>query len=187
METKADRELAITGEAEASPEAVDITAAVAAWEAEQQRRYTALRQQARAAYRAMAGWQTVTSDEDWLALCDEARTDYRSGRFLIERLGAERFLDPPLMASLWGLRQQLIEELGAGSAHELMLFDVAVMSYFHVLRFNGWIGNLALQVEREFFGQELLSVRFAKEYGRTPPSGCVFRTPSSAWANRYCR
>ena len=52
--------------------------------------------------------------------------DYDRGAFLIERLGAERYLDPPLMAVLLTLRRQLIDEEGATTAAEMMMVDCAV-------------------------------------------------------------
>jgi hypothetical protein len=66
--------------------------------------YTQLRKSARAVMRAMQGWGCIRSAEEWQAVCDDASQRYQSGRFLIERLGAERFLDPQLMATLWQLR-----------------------------------------------------------------------------------
>jgi hypothetical protein len=71
-----------------------------------------LRWDARAVMRAMQGWREVRSMEEWQAACEDARERYQSGRFLLERLGAERFLDPQLMAKLWQLRQGLMEEYG---------------------------------------------------------------------------
>ena len=79
-----------------------------AWEAyraERQQRVTRMRHDARAVFRAVEGWQRVTTPEAWQETCLEAGKDYRSGRFLIEQLGAGRYLDPELMATLWGLRQ----------------------------------------------------------------------------------
>jgi hypothetical protein len=70
------------------------------------------------------------------------------------------------------LRRQLIVEYSAESAADLMCIDVAIISYFHVLRINGWIGNLAQCIENEFFGVEGLKVNY-KLSGRTthPPEG----------------
>src|SRR6266849_7351926 len=67
-----------------------------------------VRRNARATYRAMAGWQGVRSEEDWLQVCADSQEQYESGRFFLERLGAERHLDPKLMATLGALRQTLI-------------------------------------------------------------------------------
>ena len=77
---------------------------------EDARRYEQRRREAQAVARAMEGWPAVkgtgkgTGAEAWADTCAEARERYRTGRFLIERLGAERYLDPVLMATLWGLR-----------------------------------------------------------------------------------
>ena len=91
-------------------------------------------------------------------MVEQAASDIESGGFLIDRLGAERYLDPELMAALLVLRRRLIDEYGAESAADIMLIDVAVLSYYHTLRINGWIGNLAGQIESEFFGTDGLSV-----------------------------
>jgi hypothetical protein len=132
--------------------------------------YLTLRRQARAGFRAMTGWEAVPSEEAWLDLCDTAVEEYQSGRFLIERLGAERFLDPSLMATLLMLRQELLRGLNAHSAHEYLLVDMLLLSYHHLLRFNGWIGNVALLIEHEFFAQESPSATFARRNGRSRAS-----------------
>jgi hypothetical protein len=133
--------------------------------AERQQRVTQLHRDARAVFRAMEGWQRVTTPEAWEQTCLEAGKDYRSGRFLIEQLGARRHLDPELTATLWGLRQQLVAE-GSGSAAETMLADLAVTSYYNTLRIQQWIGNLALATEREFYGEEGPSARFERRHER---------------------
>ena len=50
--------------------------------------------------RAMDGWVGIDrhTEAGWRQACEEAHQRYHSGRFLIERLGAERFLEPHLMA-----------------------------------------------------------------------------------------
>src|SRR6266511_5594969 len=111
--------------------------------------YNQLRRNARAVMRAFQGWGHIRSVEEWQDACDDASKRYRSGRFIIERLGAERFLDPQLMATLWQLRQGLMEEYGAESPTVTMLVDVAVMAYANALRMQGWIGDLALTIEQE--------------------------------------
>jgi len=116
-----------------------------------------VRQNARAIYRAMEGWQRVRSEEDWLKVCADSREQYESGRFFLERLGAARYLDPKLMATLWSLRQRLIAEWGISTAAEMMLLDLALLGYYHTLRVQGWIGDLALHIEHEFFGQDALA------------------------------
>jgi hypothetical protein len=79
--------------------------------------------------RAMQGWGCIRSPEEWQTACEDARKRYQSGRFIIERLGAERFLAPEVMAILWQLRQGLMEEYGTDSPAMTMVIDLAVMTY----------------------------------------------------------
>jgi len=124
--------------------------------AEQQR---TLERDAASSARAMDGWANVESREAWLAMVAEADEDLDDGSFLLDRLGAERHLDPALMAVLLVLRRRLIDEHGARTAAELMMVDMAVLSYYHTIRINGWIGNLAQWLEGEFFTKGSLSIR----------------------------
>jgi hypothetical protein len=127
--------------------------------------YQELRKHARAMVRAFEGWGQIHSVEEWQAACDDAAKRYQSGRFLLERLGAERFLDPQLMATLWQLRQGLLDEYGTDSPAMTMVIDLAVMTYYNALRVQGWIGDLALSVESELFGEEALKVKLRQQYG----------------------
>lgn len=143
----------------------ELEAQFQAWQAARDKRAMQLSRDARAVFAAMEGWQRVTTPEAWLATCEQAGQDYRSGRFLIERLGASRHLDPELMATLWGLRQKLVAE-GGKSAAESMLADVAVTSYYNSLRIQRWIGDLAIAIEHAFFAQDSPSARFEERHGR---------------------
>ncbi len=120
---------------------------------------------AQAVNKAVEGWHLVEGPDAWAKTCEQSRADYHSGRFLIERLGAARLLDPPLMATLLGLRQTILAELGTATAAEQMLVDLAVLAYYNALRVQGWIGNLALHIEHEFFGQSAPSVKLKAQYG----------------------
>ena len=112
-----------------------------------------LRRDARAAFRALEGWQRIGSQEEWVKVCEESQEEYQSGQFLLERLGAERHLDPKLMATLLFLRRRLVAEWGITTAAETMLVDLAILGYYHALRVQGWVGDLALLIEHEFFDQ----------------------------------
>jgi hypothetical protein len=127
--------------------------------------YNELRKSARAVMRAMQGWGEVRAEAEWQATCADARERYESGRFLLERLGAERFLDPQLMATLWQLRQDLMEAYGATSPAMTMVIDLAVMSYANALRVQGWIGDLSLVIEHELFAEDSLKVKLRRQYG----------------------
>ena len=125
-----------------------------------------LRHDARAVFRAMDGWHRVQTQEDWQATVQKATEDLDSGGFLIDRLGAERYLDPEMMAVLLVLRRRLIDEHGATGAADLMLIDLAVLSYYHTIRINGWVGNFASLIEAECFQQQGLTAKFTDRYGR---------------------
>ena len=122
-------------------------------------RHERLARDADASWRSMEGWANVTTQEEWQAAVIQADEDYDSGDFLLSRLGAERYLDPPLMAVLLTLRRRLVEEHGAQTAAELMMIDMTVLSYYHALRTTGWIGDLSQWLEAEFFRKGSLGVR----------------------------
>ena len=86
----------------------------------------------------------MRSPEDWVKINEEASEEYESGGFLLERLGAQRFLDPKLMATILSLRQRLIAEWRVTTAAETMLVDLTLLSYHHALRVQGWTGDLVL-------------------------------------------
>jgi hypothetical protein len=115
--------------------------------------------------RAMQSCRRVGTVEAWQATCEDAAERYQSGRFLLERLGAERFLSPEVMAILLQLRQGLLEEYGAESPAITMVIDLAVMAYYDALQIQGWIGDLSLVIEHELFGEDLLKVELRQQYG----------------------
>jgi len=144
----------------------ELEAYTAAYERALAERHERLKLDACASYRAMQGWKKVTTAEAWEETVAKAYDDFDSGAFLLERLGAERYLDPPLAAVLLGLRRRLVEEHGATTAAELMLIDSAVLAYRHQLRITGWLGDLAGWLEGEFFAKPSLSATTAGNYPR---------------------
>ena len=129
--------------------------------------YAELRDSSRAIFRAVKGQQGVHSEEQWDQMCKDARRDYTSGRFLIEQLGAERFLEPKLMATLSQLRQALIAQHDPDDPARTMLADLAVVAYYNTLRIQGYIGNLCLDTERHLFGQDPLRAVYGDYTGAT--------------------
>ena len=128
-------------------------------------RHQRLKTEAQATLRALDGWSHIESQEDWLATLRQADADLGSGGFLIERLGAERYLDPVLMATLVALRRRLIDDHDAETAAEIMLIDSAVLSFYHTIRINGWIGDVASKVEFEFFRSDSPTAKLKDQYG----------------------
>ena len=96
-----------------------------------------------------------------------SREAYESGGFLLERLGAQRYLDPKLMATLLSLRQRLLDEWAITSAAETMLVDLALLSYYDALRVQGWTGDLAVRIEHEFFGDDAFTKMAREGHRRT--------------------
>jgi hypothetical protein len=69
------------------------------------------------------------------------------------------------MATLWRLRQGLMDEYGAESPAMTMVIDLAVMAYANALRVQGWIGDLALVIEHELFAEDSLKLKLRQQYG----------------------
>jgi hypothetical protein len=133
--------------------------------AKDRNQYDRLLMDAQTVYRAFEGWQTLNGREDWLKRVEESRTEYDSGHFLIDRLGATKFLDPTLMATLLRLREGLLAELAPASTADHMLADGAVLAYYLMIRQVNWIGSLALHLEHESFGQPSPAVKLSRQYG----------------------
>ncbi|MBV9828989.1 MAG: hypothetical protein JO001_25480 [Alphaproteobacteria bacterium] len=90
---------------------------------------------------------------------------FADGSFLLNRLGAEAVIDQDLATVLLHVRNGLIEAYGSGPA-AMMLIDPAVAMYQLLLRTQGWIGNLSILIEHEFFGNEKPSASFEDRYGK---------------------
>jgi hypothetical protein len=168
----------ISGEApDGSPR--DLTegerADLAAFEVRQRKReehrdrtYWALLLDAQACARSMLYSPRLNLPEEWEATVEKALADYRSGRALMDQLGADRLLDAPTAAMLLAIRRGLIEETNATSASELVLIDMAVIAYANAMRVQSMIGNTTLIIEAEMFGQPTLRAKWKKEYGGRP-------------------
>ncbi len=116
-----------------------------------------LRDQAQALIAAVKGRRGIRGEEDWQAIFKQAKINYENGRFLIQQLGAERYLEPELMATLAQLRQDLLARIENPTTADTMMVDSAIIAYRNMLRVQGWIGSLCLTVERELFGQAPLN------------------------------
>jgi hypothetical protein len=126
-------------------------------------RHERLARDAHASWRSMEGWAHVTTEAEWEAEVVQADEDFDSGQFLLSRLGAQRYLDPPLMAVLLRLRRRLIDEHGAVTAAEILMVDSVVLGYYHQMRVTGWIGDFSQWLEAEFFRKGSLGVRMLED------------------------
>jgi hypothetical protein len=106
----------------------------------------------------------ILSQSSWLCTrCHPSLARWVARAFLLERLGADRYLDPTLMATILGLRQRLIAESAITTAAETML---AVLSYYETLQVQGWIGDLAVRIEHDFFGDDAFTEMARKGHRR---------------------
>jgi hypothetical protein len=94
--------------------------------------------------------------------------DYRSGRSLMDQLGANRLLDPATTGMLLAIRRGLIEETGAATTSEMMLIDMAVTAFANAMRIQSMVGNTSLFIEAELFGQPSLRAQWKKARGGRP-------------------
>jgi hypothetical protein len=122
---------------------------------------------ARAVFRAIDGWRGVADADDWAHIVEKTQRDIESGEWLISQLGAERYLDPPMIAALMLYRRKLLhDDCGdQPTATDLMLIDMAIVTYYRWLQVQGWIGNAAIWTEREFFSNEGLTVKWKERNG----------------------
>jgi hypothetical protein len=157
------------------PEAVELSPEQLAELAEAQKREARYRQEwdeinkalldnSLAVTRAMSRWHRGPDERERHTV--RVLMQFESGAFLLDRLGAAGVIDQDLAVVLLRFRRGLIEEHGDGPA-ALMLIDRAVAAYQDFIRVEGWIGNLALQVEHEFFGTRGPGAHFQDRYGRT--------------------
>ena len=115
--------------------------------------YRELKNQSQALLAAVKGGRGMRSVEQVETMLKKADGDLESGQFLIGRLGAERLLEPELMAALVVMRKRLIEEYSPCSMSDTMVIDTIILSYHNLLRVQGWLGNLCIVIERGLFGQ----------------------------------
>ncbi|MBA7485913.1 hypothetical protein ES707_21465 [subsurface metagenome] len=102
-------------------------------------------------YRGELEWAGIETQEDWDNLKQKALEGYVTGRFFIERIGRYREVDPTLAATFLNIRQAWIEEYDVKTVPELILLDMALMSYYHCLRINTEIGDLEGSIEWDYF------------------------------------
>ena len=116
--------------------------------------------------RTHSAWSAIKTRDDWERAYQLAEEDYRSGEFLIQQLGAERYLEPSVVVVLQVLRDSLIEDLDLQSAAEFMILDMALIAYYNAIKGQRMLGDLATQTERELFRGESLAVNLRDKRGQ---------------------
>lgn len=130
--------------------------------------YQKLRGDAQSCVRSMQFSPLFGKPAEWDDIVARSLDDYRSGRSLMDHLGADRLIDPALTGMLLAIRRGLIEEAGAVSMSDYVLIDMAVIAFANATRVQSVIGNTALVVESEMFCQPTLRAKWRKEYGSRP-------------------
>jgi hypothetical protein len=123
----------------------------------------ALSDNSMAVTRAMRQWHPREGDPEHQI--ERVLTSYEDGSFLIDRLGAGMVVDQDLAVVLLDFRRRFKDEYGDKPA-VMMQIDRAVVAYRDFLRVTGWVGNLAIHIEHEFFGRDGPSAQFRDRYGR---------------------
>lgn len=114
-------------------------------------------------YRGNMFWAGIETQEQFDQKQFEAIEDYKSGNFFLERIGRFREVDAPLTMVLMYQRNQWIEEYEIKTIPELILLDMALVSYFHFLRLNEAVNNIMSSIEWDFFALE--APKFKEKYG----------------------
>lgn len=96
----------------------------------------------------------IHSKEEWDWFKKEAKEDYKSGKFFMERIGRIRDIDTKLAMVLVNLREGFIRQEKIKTAPEYMLLDMAMLSYFHAVRLNELIGSFEGSIEWDYFERE---------------------------------
>ena len=125
-------------------------------QAELNAQHLELRRQALGIFEAVKGRRGASTEAYWQEVFAKAHIDYASGKFLLQRLGADRQLDLPLVATLTQLRQGLLEGIENPSMADHMLADSAIVAYGNFLRVQGWIGSTSLIIQSDLYGQQPL-------------------------------
>ena len=122
--------------------------------------YDQLRLDSQATARAMENCPLFAGRTEWNDIVWRSLDDYRSGRSLMTHLGAARLVDPATTGMLLAVRRGLIEETGATTMSELVLIDIAVTAFANAMRIQATVGNTALLLEAEMFGQPGLQAKW---------------------------
>jgi hypothetical protein len=90
--------------------------------------FLTLKKEAKGLFDAVKGRRGAYSEEYWQDTFKNAKESYASGKFLLERLGADRYLDLPLFATLCQLRDGLLRGIENPTTADLMLADTAIIA-----------------------------------------------------------
>src|SRR3989344_5502401 len=127
------------------------------------------KKQGRLSYRAyLYYWSGITTQEEFDKKLDETISEYKEGNFFLQRIGRYREVDAPLTIVLSYQRQEWIKEYKIKTTPELILLDMALVSYFHFLRLNEAVNNIMSSIEWDFFALDPPKFELRDEWGKRP-------------------
>lgn len=170
-------------------EIVEIEARRRASQEHWERVHQALRFDAQSCVRSMRSSPVLGTSETWTETVGRSLDDYRSGRSLMDHMGADRLIDTALTGMLLAIRRGLVEEIHSASMVDFVLIDMTVIAFANAMRLQSIIGNTALIVESELFGQPTLrpNGRSSTEPGRRILQVWRSTSMSCGFASRSCR
>ena len=77
--------------------------------------------------------------------------EYVNGQFLIDNLGASRYIYLIIAATLLVVRRKIIEDMQIKSATGYMLLDNILTAQYNTYKLQRVLGDVAIHLESEFF------------------------------------
>ena len=98
----------------------------------------------------------LRTQDDWERAYVSIEDDYVSGQFLIETLGAQRYVEPRIAMTILMLRRRMIEDMQLKTISEFMLMDAALVAHYNSIKAQTMLGDIAIHVDRELFHDDPL-------------------------------
>ena len=98
----------------------------------------------------------LRTQDDWERAYVSIEDDYVSGQFLIETLGAQRYVEPRIAMTILMMRRRMIEDMQLKTISEFMLMDAALAANYNSIKAQRMLGDIAIHVDRELFHDDPL-------------------------------
>jgi len=95
--------------------------------------------------------------EDWERAYEVTEDECLKGQFLIDNLGASRYIEPKIAMTLLVLRQKMIYDMQVESAQGCTLMDNALTAQYNTFKLQRMLGDFTIRVEMELFRGDSLS------------------------------
>ena len=95
--------------------------------------------------------------EYWERAYEVTEDECLKGQFLIDNLGASRYIDPQIAMTRLVLRQKMIYDMQIESAQGCTLMNNALTAQYGTFKLQRMLGDFAISVEMELFRGDSLS------------------------------